>query len=79
MVSEHETFPKLEGFTFATPEDAKKAERLFQRLTDALVENHAQAHYFLCHTINGHPSTIEDGTCSALHCSMAREALGTKL
>jgi len=50
-------------------------DEVLEKLRVALVECAAQAHYFLCHSINGHPSMVDDGTCQAKHCVMVRDAL----
>lgn len=50
-------------------------ENAIQEYIDALRDNQAQAHYFLCHGINGHPSMTDDGTCLSWHCTQARKVL----
>lgn len=47
---------------------------------EAVINCYAQAHYFLCHSIN-HPDLPmqDDGTCHAKHCVQAREALGKSM
>jgi hypothetical protein len=42
-------------------------------LAEALKYYMAQTHFFLCHQINGHPKSVDDGTCRL--CELGRKAL----
>jgi len=46
-------------------------------LIDALRDCKAALHYFLCHSINGHPSVTDDGTCRGYYCVEVRQAMET--